>query len=370
MNDDDTWSYARVSAADEVVEGAFTWRYVAQARYASTPRPVEERQFVLEDKPPERLVDQLVGMRRVDSSGEVWEIAAVDEKLLDPGLVADVDAQVAGWSPSAEEDVGTVIRWQPEANWSHGDCTTEDPGNDTHAWDGESRTRKTSNFTDRQLSAIHLTATIGASTAKCSGTLVNPQYVLTAAHCLENQDDSLVAPKLDWLACDPEYHCSGVAEFLIPDAYNNTALDDDYDDDWAVLVLDSPLSYGAIDMDIFGGADSDFTNIGANVHLNGYPFAVLTSSGSCDDGDDNLFVQTNALVTSTAYARIKLKSDGAVGQSGAGYFFCPDGDDAVCADNDVGMVVGVHSGWNPVEDRYIGPRGAAFRAAAIALMEN
>lgn len=77
----------------------------------------------------------------------------------------------------------------------------------------------------------------------------------------------------------------------------------------------------------------------------------------------------DALVMSTAGKRVKLKSDGTPGQSGSPYYFCPVGADHLCASTDPGEVVAVHAGFNPLENRYVGPKANSFREAAFELME-
>ena len=48
--------------------------------------------------------------------------------------------------------------------------------------------------------------------------------------------------------------------------------------------------------------------------------------------------------------------------------FCPAGADDVGGSGDKGKVIGVHVGFNPVQNRYQAPKASAFRADALAVM--
>jgi hypothetical protein len=69
---------------------------------------------------------------------------------------------------------------------------------------------------------------------------------------------------------------------------------------------------------------------------------------------------------------LKYKSDGAVRSSGSAYYFCPDGDDAVCGPGEEGRVIGVHAGFwtDGITSRYIGPKATDFASTAISIMDN
>jgi hypothetical protein len=158
--------------------------------------------------------------------------------------------------------------------------------------------------------------------------------------------------------------------FFTTEGYNWNILDSDYEDDWALIKIAIPFPSTAGDMDVYGGADSSFEAIGSKVHLNAFPASVLGSNGNCQSGGNQMFIQSNALVTSTANQRTKWKADAGGRSSGGGYFFCPQGPDETCEVGDVGEIVAVHAGWNIAESRHIGPKGASFHAAANTIMNS
>jgi hypothetical protein len=114
----------------------------------------------------------------------------------------------------------------------------------------------------------------------------------------------------------------------------------------------------------------DFQAIGANIHANDFPAFHLTSTYICASGSDDLHIQSNAEVSGMSSGKIKLQSDTSGGASGGAYFFCPEGADDVCDTGEVGMVVGVQAGHNPVEQKNVGPKASAFAGVAITWMDN
>ena len=121
-------------------------------------------------------------------------------------------------------------------------------------------------------------------------------------------------------------------------------------------------------MDLYGASDSGFEDIDDKIHLLGYPRFVLNAAGDCKAGNEDLFHLKNAKATSTHAGRVRFKSDGAPQQSGAPYYFCPEGPDDVCGPGEEGRVVAVHAGFNPVSNRYVGPKASAFYAEALSIM--
>lgn len=258
--------------------------------------------------------------------------------------------------------------------WDGEDCDgISENGNEVKVWDGESRVRKTENFTGRQKATVRL----NFNGAECSGTRLNAEWIVTSAHCIEDHDGTLFGELYQLIAFDVLGNTAEVEDVFVAgyhsgnDPYNWNYLDHDYADDWALIQMAESFPTVAEDMDLYGGSDSTFENIGANVHNNGFPQYVLDQNGGCEEGDNDFFWLSNALVTSTANQRTKWKTDSSPGMSGSGYYFCPDGpDDDVCADDEVGMIVALASGFNTFEDRHIGPKASAFRSAAITCMNN
>lgn len=62
--------------------------------------------------------------------------------------------------------------------------------------------------------------------------------------------------------------------------------------------------------------------------------------------------------------------DGAGGHSGGPVYYCPDGDDNVCATNDGAFVIAVWAGWSGFNTTFVGPKAPYFRDWAVTIMDN
>ena len=67
---------------------------------------------------------------------------------------------------------------------------------------------------------------------------------------------------------------------------------------------------------------------------------------------------------------LRLRIDGAPGQSGSAFYYCPAGDNNVCLPGEKGYIIGVWAGWNSLRDRFVGPKASSFRAAALAFIND
>lgn len=74
--------------------------------------------------------------------------------------------------------------------------------------------------------------------------------------------------------------------------------------------------------------------------------------------------------TSTTSKKVRHRLDGTRGQSGSPIYYCPHQEDSLCDEHprETGFVYAVHSGWNPVSQRVVGPKVPSFRTAALAIM--
>lgn len=78
--------------------------------------------------------------------------------------------------------------------------------------------------------------------SRCSGTLVGPRIVLTAAHCLINADATALVPARDITLRIGGRMARGVS--LRSGSGFDTRLEQPWRSDWAVVTLDAPLGQG------------------------------------------------------------------------------------------------------------------------------
>ena len=371
-NGDGTYSWpAPVEVPADRTMGPLTLTYAGQASIALEPRIAEEV-FVRDDASPAKdLVGQLLDLVVVDD-GMIWHVTKVDTAGLDPALVEQVEAVNLGLECTTEGSDGTggiLVR----DSYSLLDCDPGTAGAEVRLWGDESRVKKTAPFTDRQKGALLLRRPDGAT---CSAMLLRPWYAITAAHCLLDDDGNLLA--------DPDlvefYDIDGSmikGDFFAygPGYLPNTP----WDEDWAVMKLTSAFTWLPDVHDLYGGSDAAYDDIDANVHNLAYPgftwdspICVLNDNGTTLLGGLELYHQSNAEVSAIQNKGLKYKSDSGPSASGSAYYFCPDGDDAVCAQDDEGRIIGVHSGWRTdgITGRHVGPKSTYFSSVAITFMNN
>jgi len=356
---------------EPLIEGPFTWAYVGQNDVESSPLLSGELSFTVREKEPLPLVEQLLGWESYRDDGSVWELVAVDEGLLDPALVDFSNEQVEQWAPGEDSEVGTTITWHPES-WSTPSCGS--PPVEVRLWDGESRVsvpNGAGNFRTKKTVRLERTWNDGSDTVvdKCTGTMISDNWLVTAAHCVSMVGGG-VAPVSEFTVTNAYLDIVGVARVERNPAF---IADLDYGDDWALIKIGSPFTTSVGHMKLYDGAKVAVPKDEDIIHLVGYPLYTYPS-GACYDNSVYLdrFHLPNAIITAIPGNVLKIRGDGARGQSGASYFFCPAGAYDECEPGDQGEMVGTHAGYVDLfmNQRYRGPYVDGFRATAQSLVTS
>ncbi|MCB9717103.1 MAG: trypsin-like peptidase domain-containing protein [Myxococcales bacterium] len=384
-NGDGTWSYVVADDFDPErrVQGEIiTWRYDGQARFSNEPRFGGERTFVVPEEQAEDPLDQLLAMRRVDREGRVWVVDGVDEESWararadarhpDEHEGDEPDPSAAFTTPEAPLEPGTVVTWQP-ASWTHLDCI---PGgglnpNELHLWEGESRDEIFSGHTARQQTAVKVRVN---GSVVCSGVILRQDQVLTAAHCVSDDSNNPIAVGTVDVCRDDIAACIDADDIDFSASYgggSGSGGGTDFADDWAIIELEqtwSAAGFGtAEDMDLSSASDSVLANL-TKVHNLAFP--QFLPGCTLSSGNTLIHNLENEPIASIQNKRLRLKIDGSAGHSGSPVYYCPAGDDDVCASGDIGFVIAVFAGWNTGDNRHVGPKASSFIDAAVAFMDD
>lgn len=313
-----------------------------------------------------------MGSRSINAAGEIWEVIAVDERLLAAEDEASIDEEVPSQTgaATAPDDVspGDVVTWQP-MSWNPENCDA-DSVIESRLWDSESRSAITSPTAPRERTAVSVNSydvPTGEATY-CSGVVIEPGWILTAAHCFYDDDNNAVDEndiyiELHW-ANETSYFSNGAEVFFAP---GFSPSGNDFDDDYALIKLGTQFSANPGEMTLSTHNDTVLDNVGSNFHNLGFPLWFP----ECDDALGNtLTLSTNNDVTGFFQERLRWIGDGSKGLSGSPVYFCPAGDDTVCASSDGGYVVSVFAGWSPTWHRWVGPRASFFRPWVIETIGN
>ncbi|MEO0972511.1 MAG: trypsin-like serine protease [Pseudomonadota bacterium] len=196
---DGTYSYglpSSVATPPNRTEQGVTWRYDGQERFAyefEERRPVNVAAGADATPGTRDTHTQLIGSLAVDEYGRRWVAVDVQADGVKAALAA-YDAAVAarfGLEPDhggatsnpaqarAPEEAGT---YTPHT-WYSTNCDS-DSEKEIRRWNSDNRDLSATPMTDRQEKSVLVLLSADNSTFACSGTMVDDEWLLTAAHCV------------------------------------------------------------------------------------------------------------------------------------------------------------------------------------------
>lgn len=332
---DGTFSYrlpADLVTPDRKVERGITWRYQGQAAFAAVPVPARAK--LVMDAPQLRdRRSKVQGTVSIDEYGRRWMVEDLDDQAIDMTvgqygeevrqLFGD-EADVAPPAPPAQSSTEPPqeILWKPLA-WNLSDCDGDGKDN-IFAWDTDDRIVFGATLNDRQKKVLLLASAVGS----CSGTMVDDEWLLTAAHCVTDSNGNAVSlSSID--ACTygndlAPAQCFTATSLVVAGGWNGSGVDDDY----AVVRLSSSPGVGW--MAISQASDSIIENArGYNVGYPGWTKACASQNVTAAQ-DSGLFFGRQGFtsdgdVTGLSGDRIRTRLDVGTGHSGGPYYYYPSG---------------------------------------------
>lgn len=351
----------------ERFEDGVRWRYDGQARFSTTHERRGPRPVILQPDPL-RLprADRLRGAVEVDALGRRWIATDIDasdvqqrideyDELVDATIGREPIASRAEESEAAldlDTDAGPAI--VVPLTWYTSNCDG-DSATEIFRWDTDTREESSNPMTIRQKKVVLIVTPNGTG----SGTMVDDQWVLTAAHVVSNSSGSLISVSSIDVYTLGNYQ-TGARRFSVdwsrcPGSYSG---DGDVNDDYAVLRLTSSPGVGWMAI----SEASNSTIEGATDYHSGYPGygpgCVSSATTPIVSGTAMKQFWSTCTVFNATSNKIKTYCDVGTGQSGGPHYYYPGG---CCGSH---YLTGVQSSFvNPSigESWTGGPKGPEIR---------